>query len=224
MTNKIKLVNLSKMQEHANLNYWNSVGQQKKFKNPNLVLINEAQFPRDRKILDVGCGYGRSLLGLQQNGYQNLYGIDYSSEMIQRAKNETGLPTAHLVCGSALSLPFEDEFFDVILLFATLNCLPGRDAIALKEAMRVLRPGGHILINDFIASGNLMNSDFYREDEYGPFAEFLVDGACNMRHTSVERAKTMNMGMKLISFETQQESSMNGNPVEIASYILLREP
>jgi SAM-dependent methyltransferase len=50
------------------------------------------------------------------------------------------------VCGTATDLPFDDASFDIVTLFDVLEHVPD-DASAAKEALRVVRPGGHILVS-----------------------------------------------------------------------------
>jgi ubiquinone/menaquinone biosynthesis C-methylase UbiE len=213
------------MSKASNLEYWNTNGLLKKFSNPNLVFKKPELIGPNSSILDVGCGYGRTLLELKERGFQRLNGIDYSPQMIAAAQAKTGLPPSALVIGSALSLPYADESFDAVLMFAILNCLPeqGEDASAIAEARRVLRPGGLIMVNDFLASPDLIESEHCQEDAFGKFATFTVESRCLMRHTTLKRAQSMTFGMKMSFSEITEEISMNGNPVRILSYILQRE-
>ena len=64
--------------------YWNSVSETKQFTTP----FQFEQFERYVKplslILDIGCGYGRTLHELYQREYRNLVGMDFSEGMISR--------------------------------------------------------------------------------------------------------------------------------------------
>ena len=65
--------------------YWNRVADAKTFAHP---LDDEllALAPRDPRILDLGCGYGRTLAHLRERGFERLVGIDTSAGMIARGK------------------------------------------------------------------------------------------------------------------------------------------
>ena len=55
--------------------YWNMVAKDKKFSTPFQMDIYKEYVDKDKKILDIGCGYGRTLKELYDNGYTNLLGI-----------------------------------------------------------------------------------------------------------------------------------------------------
>lgn len=202
-----------------NLAYWNSLGSHKEFKNPNLLLSNLTFLKKDVPILDIGCGYGRTLGELNQNGFSNLYGIDYSGEMISRAKKELE-PNVDLRIGSATSLPYDNDSFLVVQLYAVLNCIPNleEELKAIEEAIRVLGKGGYLLINDFPLTEPLDRYEL-QTDDYGELGYLKVDNMCKMRHTSVERIKNMVHSCYLISESISNELSMNGNPMGISSHI-----
>ena len=65
--------------------YWNMVANEKKFSTPFQMDLYKKYVSNDKKILDIGCGYGRILKELYDNGYTDLLGIDFSSEMIKLA-------------------------------------------------------------------------------------------------------------------------------------------
>ncbi len=206
-----------------NLGYWNGTGSTKKFNNPNLLISKLGHLSKNSSILDVGCGYGRSLIELENQNYTNLYGIDYSETMISIAKTKlSGKVT--LSVSEARSLGYKSNFFDVVLLFAILNCItkPTEDAKVLKESLRVLRPGGYLLINDFILSESKAKYDI-KSDKFGELGFFRVEDKCTMRHTSINRIKNMAFNCKIILEEIIHETSIHGNPVQILS-IIFKKP
>ena len=99
-------------------------------------------------VLDVGCGTGVLSLLLSRMGH-TVTGIDISIGMLQRAKDRAN--SLNLIIdfriGDAEDLPFEDEFFDMVInrhLLWTLSD-PKR---AIREWERVLKPGGRVMIFD----------------------------------------------------------------------------
>lgn len=102
--------------------------------------------PRDARVLDVGCGYGRIALPLARAWYE-VEGLDLSENLIEaarRAADAEGLRVGFRV-GSMTSLPYLPESFDaVICLWSAFNELLGEDAQtrAICEMWRVLRSGG----------------------------------------------------------------------------------
>ncbi len=98
------------------------------------------------KVLDVGCGAGRTTIPLMQAGY-DVIGIDFIPEMIETAKKisqEKNLDVKYEV-GDATALNFPDNSFDHVL-FSNQGWtqIPGQAQRlqALTEIYRVLRPGG----------------------------------------------------------------------------------
>ena len=66
--------------------YWNKVSETKQFSTPFQIDEFSKYVKKDDVVLDVGCGYGRTLNELYTKGYKNLIGIDFSKGMIERAK------------------------------------------------------------------------------------------------------------------------------------------
>ncbi len=114
-------------------------------------------------ILDLACGQGRHLLELARRGNYNLYGLDQSRFLIQRARDtskEKGLSISFKE-GDARKLPYPTDTFDYVTIlgnsfgyFETQD----EDAKILKEVFRVLKPGGKLLLD--IADGDYLRNNF----------------------------------------------------------------
>ena len=95
---------------------------------------------KGKVVLDAGCGDGWYSALMQKSGAR-VYGADYSGKAISFAK--IILPEVTFSEGSLLSLPYEDNFFDVVLSFQVLEHIEPTDlAQAISEVDRVLKPGG----------------------------------------------------------------------------------
>ena len=66
--------------------YWNRAAADKEFTTPFQLDTFEKYVARDALVLDVGCGYGRTLDELYRAGWRNLIGIDFSEAMIERGR------------------------------------------------------------------------------------------------------------------------------------------
>lgn len=104
-------------------------------------------------VLDIGCGAGfDALVAAHLVGPQGrVVGIDVSEDMIEKAReNLAALPELKNVAfqeGEAESLPFPDQYFDVILSNGVFNLTVDKRK-ALEEVYRVLKPGGRLMIAD----------------------------------------------------------------------------
>lgn len=97
-----------------------------------------------RRVLDAGCGGGRTSAWLVEQGAE-LVGIDVSPELLRLAQER--LPSATFVVGDlAEPLPFADDSFDVAVSSMAMHYL--RDWVpTLRELRRVLRPDGALVLS-----------------------------------------------------------------------------
>jgi ubiquinone/menaquinone biosynthesis C-methylase UbiE len=91
-----------------------------------------------RDVLEVGCGRGHLLRVLQEAG-ADAVGVDLNPQAIAHGVVDG------LSVGRADALPFPDEHFDALISVHTIEHLPDLDR-ALTEMVRVVRPGGRLLL------------------------------------------------------------------------------
>jgi ubiquinone/menaquinone biosynthesis C-methylase UbiE len=100
------------------------------------------------KLLNIGCGHGPDFLPFRQ-GF-DLYGVDFSTEMLKFArKYSTKFGFAvELMLADVRHLPYPEETFDWAISVATYHHIMGREEqqAALNELRRVLKPGGEAFI------------------------------------------------------------------------------
>src|SRR6476469_3289767 len=129
-------------------------------------LLDRLRLRGDERILDLGCGRGAVLLMAAQHlTTGRAVGVDLwrrvdqsgnSAEATQRNAVAEGVADrVELHTGDLRALPFEDNGFDVILSNFAIHNISGRAGRekAISEAVRVLRPGGRLLIVDVRATG-----------------------------------------------------------------------
>jgi tRNA (uracil-5-)-methyltransferase TRM9 len=100
------------------------------------------------RLLNIGCGHGPDFLPFK-TGF-DLYGLDFSGEMIKMARrysHKFGL-SVNLQVADALHLPFSDGAFEYAVAVASYHHLKGRDnqLAAMLELKRVLKPGAEAFL------------------------------------------------------------------------------
>ena len=121
-------------------------------------------------VLDIGCGGGvDSMVAAAMTGPTGrVVGIDLSSEMVERARQNLGLTSLKNVSflqSSGEDLPFPDEDFDVVISSGVFNLIPDK-LKALREAFRVMKPGGRLMIADQVLTGYLSEDVRERVDNW----------------------------------------------------------
>jgi SAM-dependent methyltransferase len=105
-----------------------------------LNLIRQYAPLEGARILDIGCGLGVYVRKFREFS-DRVYGIDIDAKrLIEGARTTPGLMRS-----ASETLPFGDAIFDVVVLNEVIEHVRD-DAATLAEALRVLRPGGHIVI------------------------------------------------------------------------------
>jgi len=120
---------------HYAKNHWWHLSKIKLITNT-LELIKLKQ---NSKILDIGCGTGIILSSL--TNYKNIYGIDNEPKAIQYCKKNK---LKNVTIGNAQKLSFPSNFFDCLIVLDVLEHVD--ENIALSEFVRVLKPGGYLII------------------------------------------------------------------------------
>jgi ubiquinone/menaquinone biosynthesis C-methylase UbiE len=107
-----------------------------------------AELSPGARFLDVGCGTGRWLRRYGQLGFSPV-GVDATHGMLRVARDLR--TTCPLVAGLAYNLPFSDDVFDCLSDITVVQHIPRElQANALQEMIRVLRPGGRLILLELI--------------------------------------------------------------------------
>jgi len=105
-------------------------------------------FAKGDKVLDIGCGNGKTSSALAEEGY-SVIGIDISDVAIETCKKIYG-SKMRFVCASADSIPLDDDEVDGIAMVHVLEHLTDDEILnTLKEVRRVIRTGGKIFVRVF---------------------------------------------------------------------------
>ena len=114
--------------------------------------LKGVRHPRPRQVLDLATGTGDFAMAAGCRWPCRVFGVDVSLNMLRRGAAKLGRrPEPGLVCllaGDAEELPFAENRFDLVMgAFGVRNF--GHIPTGMKEAWRVLKPGGEILVLDF---------------------------------------------------------------------------
>jgi ubiquinone/menaquinone biosynthesis C-methylase UbiE len=194
--------------------YWNRDEAVQHFAHP-LRLDWLASLPRDARILDYGCGWGRALQTLHEEGWRDLVGVDFSEAMIRQGRQR--LPHLDLRRIDALPLDEPDGAFDAALLIAVLTCIPAdADQQALiAELRRLLKPGGLIFISDYPLQTDARNQARYAASRQGVFGVWEREDGGVFRHHDPTWLKGLLADFDLIACEELDSVTMGGNPARI---------
>jgi ubiquinone/menaquinone biosynthesis C-methylase UbiE len=97
----------------------------------------------DTNILDFGCGTGNYACAIKLLSDANVYGVEPSDGMRQKAQEKT--PDIVFAKGDHTSIPFDSDFFDFIYMTDVIHHVPDMKSM-FSELNRVLRPNGKVCI------------------------------------------------------------------------------
>jgi ubiquinone/menaquinone biosynthesis C-methylase UbiE len=127
------------------------------------------EVPAAGTIVDCPCGAGPAMRAIPAG--VSYVGVDLSPAMLRRARRRAalrGLASAEFVEADAAAIPLPADLADLLLSFWGLHCFPD-PAAALREAGRILKPGGRIVGSSFLRGKDTLRQRFFIRPHVGDF-------------------------------------------------------
>ena len=125
--------------------------------NARLVFSNELVDIADlknKRVLDIGCGFGWFELNALKKGVKEIAGIEISAEDLKAARSNIKDGRAVFKIGGALKLPFKDNYFDTVVAWEVVEHIPkNTEDKMFKEVYRVLKKKGTFYLSFSFESG-----------------------------------------------------------------------
>lgn len=183
---------------------WQSIWHQ--FEWPIILdMLAQAYRVQAGSMLDIGTGTGTYLRAIVDKfAPRRAVGIDVSQNMLTQAARKLAGTDVRLQTGDALNLNFPSDTFDAVLMCRVASHIDDVD-LAAREAFRVLRPGGYMIMSD-------IHSDHPYEFTRIPFGRLKINIE-TYRH-SVE--DWLRVAQK-VNFRTRCLRTIRSSPIKVAA-------
>ena len=171
---------------------------------------------RDRKILDIGCGFGWFERFALDHGARSIVGLEPDDSDLAAARTGIDDPRASFETGSALELRFADESFDAVVMWEVLEHLPsGTEPDCFREIARVLKPGGSLYLSTPHATRVTLATD--------P-ARWLIGHRHYTRAAVAAYADTARLGVRRLELRGGVWEIIHLNVLYVSKWIFRRQP
>jgi len=157
-----------------------------------------AELSPGETVLDLGSGGGIDvLLSARRVGPEGkAYGLDMTDEMLSLAREnqlKAGVKNVEFLKGEIENIPLPDDSVDVIISNCVINLSADKDSV-LREAFRVLKPGGRFAVSDVVVLGDVP-ADIRRN------VELWAGCVAGALHQDEYRSKLDNAGFEEVDIE-----------------------
>jgi ubiquinone/menaquinone biosynthesis C-methylase UbiE len=141
------------------------------------------------RVVAAACGTGYGSAMLVRGGAGRVDGFDFSADAVAQARRACTSPSARFAVASALKLPAADATYDVYISFETIEHVDDDEGF-LAEAVRVLRPGGLMLLStpnrQVLDPGTSINDRPFNRYHIREYVREELEAKLRSRFTSVE--------------------------------------
>lgn len=127
-----------------------------------------------KRVLDLGCGFGWHCIYAQQKGAKYVLGVDISSKMIEVAKQKTISSDIEYLCSAFEDIDFKEGSFEVVLSWLALHYVQSFENIVKKVNKFLTKGGTFVFCCEHPIFTSYGSQDWYR-DEDGKILHFPVD-------------------------------------------------
>jgi SAM-dependent methyltransferase len=151
---------------------------------------------KDKRVLDLGCGFGWHCRYAVENGAKSVIGIDISQKMLSEAKNKTKCGNIEYICMPIEDIDFPEESFEVVISSLALHYIKSFEDV-LDRVYKCLSTGGDFVFSVehpiFTAQGP---QDWYYDNKgnilHWPVDHYFTEG--------IRNAKFLGQKMKIKCF------------------------
>lgn len=130
-----------------------------------------AQVPDGGTVVDCPCGAGPAFRSMEPGRRARYFAVDLSPSMLRRARRRAdvrSLAQVELIQADATKIPLPDDSGDLFFSFWGLHCFDDPPT-ALREAGRILRPGGRLVGSTFVLGGSRLRGRLLVKPGRGDF-------------------------------------------------------
>jgi 2-polyprenyl-3-methyl-5-hydroxy-6-metoxy-1,4-benzoquinol methylase len=192
-------INMQGYKKFYNDNFRNKGGSSREFGNieGSHEYVKRFNLNQNSAILDIGCNIGSLANRLYADGYLGVFGIDISNEAIAFGKEKYPALAEKLLSYGGGRLPFENESFDVVLMFDSIEHIPEVEKFLKNETKRVLKNGGLLI---FQTPNKYMNILWSYVDARSIFTKWWIEH-CSLQTASGLRKILENSGFSEVKVE-----------------------
>jgi len=178
------------------------------------ALLEELKPSEGMRVLDIGSGSGETVLAIAEKvgATGKVVGVDFSSEGIKLAREnakERGLANrAEFRQANAVELPFPENSFDAVISECVV-CLIQDKQKTLNEKVRVLKPGGRVIMHDVVTWAPMPKA--MREDK-GLYCN-CVGGAVSLNEYEEMMRKAGLTNIKTVDFSKETKELVDSSTV-----------